>query len=367
MTLQRIPGGGLLLMPPLHSYLGLTTASRHVMSAAGHKIAVIGNVWTPGRASKSLRKIHFLTSTIAINSASSIQIACQDLDTSNSNPPRGDGVNDQTVSISGAAITSNAWVTSGSLSSDRSVAWGDTLVLEFTFATFTAADSFTLQNYSNSQTGSGGQSYPAVVAYTTSWGLTVHQPNILLEFSDGTFGCFDGCYPTTGLTGVSFNSASTPDERALKFQVPFACSIDGVYGFIEAFAAGADYSVVLYNEAGTAISTKAISGATYVNSDSTLVFHCLPETDLDANTWYYLAVKPTTTNNCRFNHWTVNAAGHAAVWPLGTTGYLSTRTDAGAWSDTTTGIPALFPRFSRFHDGAGGAWTPRAMTGGFTA
>ena len=78
---------------------------------------------------------------------------------------------------------------------------------------------------------------------------------------------------------------------------------------------------------------------------------------MSADTTYRLAVKPTTATNVSLYSFSVNAAAIMAAFVGGTQWYQSTRTDAGAWTDSTTNCPFIGLHLSQLDDGAGAAST----------
>jgi len=79
-----------------------------------------------------------------------------------------------------------------------------------------------------------------------------------LEYSDGSIPAMQNTWPWGGLgyTGT-FNVNSTPDERGVKFQLPFRCRVVGVWTLGSVPAAGNSFSLKLYDAADTILMTGA--------------------------------------------------------------------------------------------------------------
>lgn len=366
MALTRIPGG--LRWPrPLTTRAGFNDVI--LIDATAERFGAVGHVYIPGGGTKSIRKVHFVTGTCAINAASELILALQNVNAAAGDPAQPDGTDDETVTILGSAISSGAWITTGNLSADRSVTDGDALGLEIRYSTFTAADAARIQCYDWQLFGTGSAHWPSANLFATTWQQSGEVPNVLFEFSDGTFGCFYGAWPAVSSSTVSFNSGSAADEIGLKFQVAAPCSIrwaDAILG--PTGATGGDFDLVLYNAAGSSIASRSYDGQWRLLNEARNYYLSLPETDLSAGVDYRLVIKPTGANNVTLGYWTLSAAGHREVWPGGTNACYTARADGGAWTDTTTRIPEIYPGFSRFDDGAGGggggSGEPANLSGG---
>jgi hypothetical protein len=159
---------------------------------------------------------------------------------------------------------------------------------------------------------------------------------IAIEYSDstyypiGNFAPWD-IEPSDG--SVLFHSGTTPDEYALRMRMPFACIVAGIGVKMDVGSNAHDY--VLYDELSTALATIVWDGETAIGSSNTALIHLFSSpVTLRRGRVYRIAIKPTTTT---FNQatwiWSVLAAAQMGAYPGGTECYLSTRTNAGAWTD----------------------------------
>lgn len=340
-------------LPPRPEWSATSFATGLTIDATGEKAACIGNiVWPSYSATKAIRKLQFMFGAVTKAGGSSLTLSLQNVSTSAGLPAVPDETQDETVAIANAdaGFASNTWYTTGNLSADRTVSYGDPLavVLEFDGGGRLGADSVIMRSVTKANLWGGSPSWPACSLKTASWATVGAAPNIVFEFSDGTFGKFQGSWPVSepAVTASFKQDTGTADEYALEIPVPFNCKVSGAYVLAGATAATADYDVVLYD------GTTAMTGGT-VSRDGNwhttaserrpleIVF--TQEITLTAGTTYRLSVKPTqTTSNVSIAMFDVNAAGHMALHPLGTSCVLTTRLDSGSWAAVTTTRRPIF-------------------------
>lgn len=331
--------------PTIPNGMGSNAAiSAQTIDATGEKVSFIGHLWSPGGASKSIRKIGFgFGSTIVKAGGSALTVSLQDVSTTAGPPAQPDGAQDQTVAVPSASITASAFLMTAALSADRAVSFGDLLsvVIEFDGAGRLGSDSVqiaTLQAYT--------QSYlPSTSVFTASWADAARMPIIVFEFSDGTYGTLDGAQVFSAFnTSVVYNSGSANDENALRFTAPSNGVLDGVRLSLTA-ATGADFDIVLY--AGTtALASVSVDQNTYSPTASGGAYFTFPPTTLTAGSVYFLSVKPTTTNNVTLAGATVASNAYLGATPQGIEWYRAQRVDGGAWTTTNTIVPNINFRFT---------------------
>ena len=97
----------------------------------GEKYGWTGTVWWKDRSvtSRDIRRARFLFGTVTKASGSALTFSLQNFDLANGPPGRPDGTQDQTVAIANAdaGFASNTYYTTGNLSADRTVAFGEQL------------------------------------------------------------------------------------------------------------------------------------------------------------------------------------------------------------------------------------------------
>lgn len=345
--------------PPLTLALAFTSS---VIDATGEKVAWTGPVWNAARATKSVRKVHFLFGTVTKAGGSGLTVSLQDVSTAAGPPTQPDETQDQTVAIANAdaGFVTDAWYTTGNLSADRSVAFGEMLavVVEYDGSGRLGADVVNFRNLTNVVTN-GRFSRGGFALKTASWALVDVINNVILEFSDGTFGTLGSpiigsTWPASAIGSTTFNSGSAADELALEFTVPVECKCDGAWFVLQANV-GTDFDVVLYE--GTTAKATVSCDANQINSTAVYrpFFVAWPEVTLSTGQTYRLAIKPGA-GNVIIQYFDVAAAGHFNAHMGGTSWAYTDRVDGGAWAaPTTTRRPFMGITLSALHDGAGGS------------
>lgn len=195
---------------------------------------------------------------------------------------------------------------------------------------------------------------------------------VALEYDDGTTPYIEAAIPASSIVSTGFNSTSTPDERGNLFQVPVPCRVVGVYHQSLPGGTTQSYDLVIYNGADVAIATVSRDAdiiRQIAGGQSEVALFPTPVA-LSALTNYRLVMKPTVTTSLSQTQQVIDTATggtrlrEAVVG--GTTWQLTTRADAGAWTETPDTIACLGLIIDQFDDGAGGgaAAVPRIGGGG---
>ena len=331
---------------------GQAASGSMVIDATGEKGAACGTVYIPDGVSRSIRKVGIGFNTVVKAGGSALTLSLQNVSTSAGPPAQPDGTPDETVSISNASISSSSFLLTDALSADRSVSNGDLLcsVIEFDGSGRIGSDSFQLATFVSLITST---LFASADLNTGSWAvINARQPVVLFEFSDGTYGMLDGASIfTSHSTTIAYNSGSSPDEYGLKFTVPTDGFVDGVTLYLTS-STSSNFDIVLYSGT-TALATVSIDGNQWGTTTGTPGFVTIPRTAVSAGTTYYLGIKPTTANSLTLTGFTV--ANNAYLGAANATGIIrSSRTDAGAWSDTTTVVPAIKVRYTPTASSTGG-------------
>lgn len=361
MAYQQISGSGMWIGNSVFLY-GLVSAGAFisdVIDASAEKYAYVGRVWFPTRTgTKDIRRVGFRFGTVVKAGGSALTVSLQDPSTTAGPPGRPDETQDQTVAIANAnaAFASNSWIRTDAFSADRTVTFGDDLavVVEYNGAGRLGSDSVRLTSFSTSQV-QRLLSNP-VLKTGGNWNVTnVAAPNLVLEMSDGTFGTLEGGLPIKAINTHSFHSGSAADEYAMPFSFPFPCKIDGMRFVVATDVAGCNFDAILY-EGTTVRRTVSIDGNRASATIGTIFEVPFEEYTLDANSTYYVAVKPTTGNPLSVYSVDVDDANHLTTYPGGTTWTYTNRVDAGSWAAVTSTRQLIADvRVSSVQDGVGGA------------
>lgn len=275
-----------------------------------------------------------------VTTPADLLVSLQDIDLSTGSP---DGVVDQFGVVPSASVVSQAWLTVGltldgtPTSSKRSVVRGDwfAVVIGFSGATGTIA-------FKMSLTGVAWDFLENIQFFGSIWTRpTPTLPCYVLHYTDGVYATTRAaaCAPSN-ITAVSPTVNTTPDEYAIRVQLPFTGLCAGAIVNL-GFNSGA-YNVVLYApNGGTLMSVSGLKGSIVsvgvVFTQFTSIVALLPGVP------YRLAVVPTTTTAVKLTVYDVQNCGIHEAHPGGQDWYLSTRTNAGAWTDTTLQRPLIAP------------------------
>lgn len=317
--------------------------------SAGNKIALMGPIWFPsGSGTKSITRVGFKWGTVTKASGSGVRVSLQDIDNTGSTL-RPDGTQDQFIDIANgdSGLVADTWYRTGVLSGSRSVQCGDMIavVLEWDGAGRLGTDVIGFQSLIGA-IGSGGSQTVGISVFTAAWsGPTSGSPNVVFEFSDGTFGKIaSGGAPYSALGFLTYASdTAIADEYALEFAFADPVAIDGVVWVMQAGGGGMD--LVLY-QGTTVVATASLNGNHIIDTANQYITMALfsSSIDLTPNILYRLAVKPTSTTPiilpyldvANADHWTLHFGGK--LWRM------NSRLDGGAWNGAVaTRRPYIFP------------------------
>lgn len=154
-------------------------------------------------------------------------------------------------------------------------------------------------------------------------------------------------FPIQASSNAYVASNSTPDELGLSFRLPFDAQIVGAEWSGTSPAAGTTYKIILYVDtvelASVTVDTdhQAGNSAGYQLMEAFFTNAVLPL--LKRKNRYRLTIQPQSTTGLNPSYWEVSAASDLAAFGGGTDWCYTSRTDAGAWTDTLTRVPLLFP------------------------
>ena len=340
-----------------------------IINDTAEKAAFVGRIWWPDRAdvSKDITKVHFRAGAVTFGGSSQYRLSLQDVSLTAGPPMQPDGTADQSVTpAAGTGPTANAWNTL-TLGANRTVALGALVAVVWDYVTFTAGDSIVISGLRAATASAQMASHQAMgVLDTGSWAAVTCLPNVVFEFTDGTFGAFIVGHVFSAYNTRTFASNSTGsgglnagDERGLEFVPEVPMKVDGCFIGGLQVNAGATFDVVLY-EGTTAVATVSCDDNTMlaVSTARQIFVPFAAEITLSTANTYRLVLKPTTTNSLVLSTITLSAAGHRVLCS-GTNCAGNSREDAGAWGTAdTTELPWMALSVSSFDDGAGGGVGP---------
>lgn len=351
-----------------HSADGLATTDAFSfgrMNASGDKISFIVRAPKAG----TLNRFVFHLKAVGNNPDNGLRASFQTVDTSTGHP---DGTQDQYRDITGT-LTATFQVP-GLMTSDgtdtgskRTVALGEPIACVIDFVNFVASDSVDVSWFSSSGFNAlSDRSHYMDEASDGSYGIRSDStPCIALEYDDGTYAVWDNGTSIGVPEITTFASNSNPDERALRFEMPYECQLTGVMLQIDADAA---VDVVLYDAASSVIDTISFTAALRSNVDPGFYMAYWPNGPhiLDADTEYKISVKPTTTTSIRIINRLFPSSAYLASTPEGVEWYQATRVDGGSWSTDQTRRPVIHLMIDGIEltvTGGGGGATSRTFVG----
>jgi len=358
MALVRLNGGGMVwpdIMAIASQWAGFSTAA---VDAANKYYYALGDVWWPDRTAltKTITHVHFrVFGTPTINAASQFRVSLQDVNLANSTvPARPDLVVDQQYTYAAGVGPTSDW-NRVALTTSRTVTRGDSqLAVVFDWAAFTAASSVTM--FVQQQSTNSGMSGRALARLYngSSFSGASGFPAMVFEFSDGTYGSFDGT--RVGVPGTLGLSTSTP-EYALRFTPQATMLVDGVMLAAQVSNLSANFAVALY-ENTTALKTLVIDASSLSdsNSDSRYRFLFDQEVQLTAGTTYYVGVRGLTATSLDLGAIEAPTAVTSFASWIGPNAARVQRSNgsSGSWGTvSTTSYPMIGLLVSGLDDGAG--------------
>lgn len=203
-----------------YTVTGTPAIATHTIAASTTKFAFCGRQWNKDGTSKNIHKIGFFPGAIVSAGGTSLKISIQGI-SHTATPMQPDGTiggagNAGFVSQLFSAITANTWFQTAALGADVTVAFGAELSVVFEPTSFGGSDSIVINDMSASSRNSLCGS---ILDTAGTWAAANSLPNVILEFSDGTFGTLAGAWPFSNIGTVAFNSGTNPEVNALEFQL----------------------------------------------------------------------------------------------------------------------------------------------------
>jgi len=333
MAITALPGP--IPMPGLYA-IGATAYATTTIDATAEKVAWIFQVPRTG----TLEWFEFRIGTFT-QCTNGLRLSFQDVSVTAGEP---DGTLDQFCDIT-SGLAANTWQTPPhALTHDgtgggtkRSVTAGQWLACVVQFVSFAASDSLLVSRTLSPATDSSMYAIDFVASWTTRPGPLV----LALKYSDGTYSPVS-TYPSgpwKTLNTQTFNSGSTPDERGIVFVLPMAMRVVGAWlrGDLDQVC-----DLVLYDSSDAVL-------ASYTNDPDirgTTTGQCLSylfatSVTLTAGATYRLVLKPTTGSSVVLYDADVESSARLQAMATGVNWYGTSRTNAGAWTDTDTTVAFL--------------------------
>ncbi len=330
---------------------GLDSSYSSVIDAAGEKYEVIFEIPKAGTVSH----LCFMTGTVT--NAQTLRVGLETLDSTGNASGTQYGGSAVGTQASPAATT----YYEVALGTNATVTKGDKVALVIQF-------DGTVGNLQIKSAGGIPTNFPYSGLYTTAWAKSITLMNMVgIKYNDGTYGQIYCLGMSADFQSVTFNTGSTSDERGNRFSLPFPAACTGIWAIMSA-GLTSTFDLILYDDASTVLKTVSIDPNMLGGTTTRQVFFLFTTPyNLAANTVYRLVVKPTSINSVGVRHMNFFHNNALDTMPGGKEMYLTTRADAGAWTDTNTSRMFIGPILNAFDDGVGGGGGPvgNNMRGGF--
>jgi hypothetical protein len=355
-ALTAIKGGLWLPLPP-HGMSTLTIQSA-LLDGSGEKYAALIQVPKTG----TLDSFEIGLRTVTTFPTNGVRMSFQNVSTTTDHRP--DETQDQFADVVSSPGTNGWMVPPNAMTDDgtgggvkRSVTAGDYLacVVEQVNSGDTwnlNVSMFDLDGSSRLAFGYPGSSHKAA----GTWTANVDMPCIALKYDDGSYEFIaPWVYPMKAINAPTFASNSNPDERGLYFQFPMEVEVDGAWLSLDL---DGDADLVLYDSDGSSELRTIVLDTNYRNGNGQKVWYArFAPVTLTAATNYRLVVRPTSVTQLGIYDIDVESAARLDCVEGGQVFHYTERTNAGAWTQTTTKRPWMGLHISKIHDGTGGGGT----------
>lgn len=165
---------------------------------------------------------------------------------------------------------------------------------------------------------------------------------------DTAYTYIQGLQPSSADSGtVTVTAATTPDEVGVRFLAPYTgARLAALYGYFAVSQTNnSDFDLVLYDSADVVLQTTRLTNqqaSAFSSALSTVLdFDRASLVELVKDQEYRVTIKPVGTGNVIVPYQDVGNVNRMGATPMGAGCYWTQRTDAGAWSNTTTRAPAF--------------------------
>lgn len=313
---------GRIFLPSYFSRLAGTHGfGSQIIDAAGEEHAVIFRVPKTGNLS------HLLFRVGSVTSAQTLRVGLETVDAT-TGFPTGTAYGSMVVGTQASPSANTLYEVA--LGTAASATDGDVVAMVVEFDS--TVGNLQLSMFSGIRDMNQGLPYAAL--YTGTWAKQSDlnmTPIIGVKYDDGSYHFVGGMVGQTA-SSATFNNTSTPDERGNVFTLDAPVRVCGLWG---AISPTANCDLVLYNSSDTVLATVSIDADQVAGTTMRLVHGFFDPVSLAIGT-YRVVVKPTTASDVNISYISVNSNGQFGCNAAGEKVVLTTRTDAGAWTNTST-------------------------------
>jgi hypothetical protein len=347
------------------------TTSNTVMTSSNTsaKTAMLGRLYFDAKSgSKTIAKIHWrFGTTITAGTSAVVRVSVQGVSGGSKAIPDGtiasSGGATYTFNMTDTGVSASTWFTTPSATSfgtQPTYNYGDLLSFVWDWS---AAGTGSVLTFSNLGTISGGNPGFAALLTTpdgTTWtdgGL----PDLVIEFSDGTFGTIDGGMPISAGVSTSYGATSTAISYGTQFTLPYTAKCDAIW-MCAGLNSGSTGVAELVNASSGAVIASVTIGNNYSSSTGADIncYLLSSEQTLSANTAYFAGLRATsgTTSGCTAIGWDMASPSYQPVFAGGSAFVAASRASSTAVPVTTnTRRYAVGVRLSAFDDGVSSGGT----------
>lgn len=189
--------------------------------------------------------------------------------------------------------------------------------------------------------------------YGVSNGAKTNRGPVLgFRYSDGEYWAPPSSWPVEVFATPAVNTGTTPDEVGNRFTFPMPIRINAVSIWMDP-AASTSFTLKVIDSGGSTLYTKAIDGDINFNQDDGVIEVPISDLDFDANEMFRVTCTPDGATSMDFHYFDVESASYMDMFSGGQNVHATHRTDAGAWTDTTTRRYMISVGVCAFDDGAG--------------
>lgn len=341
MTLVTLPAP--IAWPDILAPLGQPTlATAITLDAAGEYIA---GIFCAAEA-MTISHVSFRTGTVTVSGTAEVIVSIEGVAAATGLP---DGAATYGGSASAATtVTSNANPIIA-LGGAATVAKGQIFAVKIAYSSGT---SIIVQQINNT---SVYRSLPYQVLNTgtpTKFTISTSAMTIAVGSSATAFYYLQGTLPLSASAAGAFNNTNSA-KRGLRFVIPMNCRAVGLRNYQNTSVG--DFNAVLYNDAGTELSSSSTAFEGDVNSASNNGsgdYYFDNSVTLTGGTAYRIAIEPSSATTANVWTLTLPSADFFGATPARATAVYTSFATA-TWTDSTTQLPVMDLLIDQVDDGTG--------------
>jgi hypothetical protein len=346
-----------LVINPFGHFPDMPLLGSNTANAVGESIGFIGRMYltsgigTSKTISSAGGKIWFVAGSVIWSTAgTTIRVGIQDVNLTN-------GLEDGIYDAFGELVQGIDSLPNGSIketnisSGSKTITHGDMVAVVLEMTVRSGSDSLTALRPSINN------NFPYTTADAGVLGkATTGMPWCAVQFDDGTIGHFGNYTIPMSSTEPLISVSTIPDEYALVFQLPFKCTVNGLFLRIGDMDPADDGDAHLIRDPfgtvtdlATVVMTAGPQAQSGSQVGSTIVD--IPETEILANTDYAVSYRATTAGTRSVKLWTLAHANLRLALPMQVSG--ASRADGGAFINSNTIIPEFGIRINKIDVSSG--------------